>query len=78
MSRKIQCITMALFLSVTMAASLQAAPTRTPLHKPTPEVGLFTEARRLFFTWLRGHPMSPPGQVSAPETTSQLDPNGQH
>ena len=77
MSRKIQCITMALFLSVLMAASAQAAPTRTP-QKPTPAVGLFTDAWKLLVTWLRGHPLSPPSVLSAPDISCQIDPNGQH
>jgi|GEM_PF-3979732 len=78
MSRKIQCITMALFLSVTMAASSQAAPTRNPVPKPPPEVRLFTEVWKLLSTWLRGHPIPPSGPFSVPESTSQLDPNGEH
>jgi len=76
MSRKIQCITMALFLFALMSASVQAAPPRTPVLKPTPEVGIFTEVWRLLSAWLQGPHLSPPNGLSGPDTTSQLDPNG--
>lgn len=75
MSRKIQCITMALFLSALMTASVQAAPTRAP-QRPTPAVSLFTDAWKLLSAWLRGHTHYPPS--SAPDISCQIDPNGQH
>lgn len=75
MSRKIQCITMALFLSSLMTASVQAAPPRTPILKPTPEVGTFTEVWKLLSAWLRGHPISSSSGPRVPDS-SQLDPNG--
>jgi hypothetical protein len=77
MSRKIQCITMTLFLSALMAASVQAAPTRPPVQKPTPVVGIFSDVWRLLSNWVRGHPLSPPSGISIPDS-SQLDPNGGH
>ncbi len=76
MSRKIQCITMALFLSALMTASVQAAPPRTPVLKSTPEVGSFIEIWKLLSVWFRGHYLPPPGSISKPETSSQIDPNG--
>jgi uncharacterized membrane protein YczE len=64
MSRRIRCIAMTLALSALMAASVQAAPTRT-LHKgSTPEVGLFAGVWELMVSWLH--------------STSHLDPNGNH
>jgi hypothetical protein len=61
-----------------MTASVQAAPPRTPVLKPTPEVGTFTEVWKLLSAWLRGHHLSPPNGLSGPDTTSHLDPNGNH
>ena len=79
MIRKVQVLAMALSLSVLMAASSQAAPVKQVLvPKPSLEVGIFAEVWAWLSSWLGEHAVSPPQGPNGPESTSQIDPNGQH
>jgi len=75
MSRKIQCITMALFLSAVLATSARAAPTRAPLSEPSPEVGFLSDAWQRLVSWLETR-VALRGIHLTPQSTSQIDPNG--
>jgi len=77
MSRKIQCITMALFLSALMTASVQAAPPRILLSESSPEIGFFSDAWQRLVSWLETR-VAVRGIHAAPKSTSHLDPNGNH
>jgi hypothetical protein len=77
MSRKIRCIAMTLALSALMTASVRAAPTRA-LHKGSaPEVGQLTSAWVRLVSWLRAEAPTAM-KVLSPDSTSHLDPNGNH
>jgi hypothetical protein len=75
MSRRIRCIAMSLALSALMAASVQAAPTKTLPKGSAPEVGLFTGAWVRLASWLRAD-MPTVLKALNPDSTSHLDPNG--
>lgn len=77
MSRKIQCITLALTVSALLATSAQAAPTRTLLSESFPEVGSFSDAWQRLVSWLETR-AALQGIHSTPKSTSQIDPNGEH
>jgi hypothetical protein len=78
MSRRIQCIAIALACSALMAASAQAAPTRTLPRESSPVVGSLVHA----WGWLvsvlhKETPAAPPSfQSKTAGDTSHLDPNG--